>query len=89
MFFSKTVIIGKRALQARHQLGVSGNFRLPAIGRVFDEINVRLIRPARSQAPNEDKRKTTFSEERVGLVIPDWLTPCGLTAKKSCHDVLE
>jgi len=83
------VIIGKRALQARHQPGVSSNFRLPAIGRVSDEFSVRSIRSARSQAPNEDKRKTTFSEERVGLIIPDWLTPCGLTAKKSCHDVLE
>ena len=83
------MIIGKRALQARHQPGVSSNFRLPALARVFDEFSVRSIRPARSQAPNEDKRKTTFSEERVGLIIPDWLTPCGLTAKKSCHDVLE
>ena len=55
MFFSKTVIIGKRALQARHQLGVSGNFRLSAIGRVFDEINVRLIRPTRSQILSEEK----------------------------------
>ena len=83
------MIIGKRALQARHQLGVSSNFRLPTIGRVFDKISVRSIRPARSQAPNEDKGKTTFPEEPIGLVIPDWLTPYDLTAKKSCHDVLE
>ena len=83
------MIIGKRAPQARRQLGVSSNFRLPAIGRVFDEISVRSICPARSQSPNEDRGKTTFSAERVGLVTPDWLTPYGLAAKKSCHDVLE
>ena len=55
MFFSKTVIIGKRALQARHQLGLSSNFRQTAIERVFNEISVRSIRPARSQTSREDE----------------------------------
>ena len=49
------MIIGKRALQARHQLGVSSNFRQPAIERVFDETNLRSIRLARSQILGEEK----------------------------------
>ena len=49
------MIIGKRALQARHQLGVSSNFRLQAIERVFDETNVRSIRLARSEILGEEK----------------------------------